>query len=440
MSRKDMYQEVTNIIIEALENNVRPWVQPWGNGPALSMPLRHNGEPYNGINILILWAAAQKKGYSSPYWMTFKQAKELGGHVKKGEKASPVFYAGKLKIEDDEPTPGAVIEDGEKFIHYMKSYAVFNVAQIEGLPDRYTPAPLPVIEAEDMRREPAAEMFIRNTGADIRSGYNRAYFDPLADYIALPGFDSFKSAHGYYSTAFHELAHWTGHKSRLDRLESCARRSKEYGFEELIAEISAAFLCVGHGINTDFEGQHVSYIQAWIQLFKDDKKAIFRAASAAQKAADYLHGLQPAQPDDDPDGITAEDDADAPAGEAIEAAPKAKPEPAAYHGMQLPEPEPEQAPEIHVIEWGPEWQRIKLQITCTRNKFGYSDHLEIQSIAPERHPLPITETGYRSHFAPCGEIDAFGGPVETALMMLNIEAQATGWMEQQDTARQGSLF
>lgn len=168
MSRKDMYQEVTNIIIDALENNVRPWLKPWGeSSPALLMPLRHNGETYNGINVLILWSIAMNKGYSSPYWMTYKQAKDLGGQVRKGEKSAPVFYAGSLKVEDDDPT-AETDENGEKFIRYMKSYRVFNVEQIDDLPERYDPAQFiaPEIIPEDVQRIPAAEAFIRNTGAD----------------------------------------------------------------------------------------------------------------------------------------------------------------------------------------------------------------------------------------------------------------------------------
>ena|GEM_PF-67371 len=441
MSRKDMYQEVTNIIIEALQEGVRPWIKPWGDSsPALSMPLRHNGETYNGINVLILWSVAMKMEYSSPYWMTYKQAKQLGGQVRKGEKAAPVFYAGSLKVEDDDPQANTD-ENGEKFIRYMKSYAVFNVEQIDDLPEKYNPAPFiaPQIE-ENMQRSAAAETFIKHTGADMRSGFDRAYFHTVEDYIGLPDFEEFKTTHGYYSTAFHELGHWTGHKSRLDRIKKTNdRRSTEYAFEELIAEISAAFLCVDHGINTDFEGQHVSYIQTWLQLLKDDKKAIFRAASAAQKAANYLHELQPTQPDNDPDGTEAEDETEdtASTGAEIEAA-AATPAPQQVACQDTPPAEPEQ--EIFEIDWHSEWQKIRVQVKCTRNKFCDFDHLEIQSIAPERHPLPITETGYKSHFLPHGEIDSFGGAVETALMWLNTEAQATGWIEQQQAARQGSLF
>lgn len=371
--------------------------------------------------------------------MTYKQAKQLGGQVRKGEKAAPVFYAGSLKVEDDDPQADTD-ENGEKIIRYMKSYAVFNVEQIDGLPEKYNPAPFiaPEIEAEELQRIPAAESFMQHTGADIRSGFDRAYFDTQSDYIGMPDFEEFRSTQGYYSTAFHELAHWTGHKSRLDRIkEASSRRSKEYAFEELIAEISAAFLCVEHGINTDFEGQHVSYIQSWLRLLKDDKKAIFRAASAAQKAANYLHDLQPVQPDNDPDGTAAEDEKEDTTtntgAEIVAAAATPAPQQAAYHSMQPAEPEPE----THIIEWGPDWEKIKVEITFTREKFFQSDHLEFRSIEPERQPLPITETGYRSHFAPCGEIDAFGGPVEAALSMLNTKAAETGWIEQQ---RQGSLF
>ncbi len=297
-----MYSEVTNIIIEALENGVRPWSEPMWKGadaPRLSMPLRHNGEAYKGINIVILWSMATKKNYVSPHWMTYKQAKELGGQVKKGEKSTPVFYAGKLKIEDD---AAASAEEEEKFIHYMKSYRVFNVEQIEDLPEKYYYRPAPWPENPDLERMAEVENFITKTGANICFGGDSAYYDPNSDSVSMPVLEDFKSASAYYAVLLHEITHWTGHKSRLDRgFAADGKYSEDYAFEELIAELGAAFLCADNGVMSDIRGDHARYIDGWLKILKEDKKAIFRAASKAQKAAEYLHGLQPDHKGDDPD-------------------------------------------------------------------------------------------------------------------------------------------
>lgn len=290
--RNDVYAEVTNMIIEALEKGVRPWAKPWNGGYAegnIMMPLRHNSEAYNGINVLILWSIAMKKEYKSSHWMTYKQAKTLGGQVKKGEKAAPVFYAGKLKIEDEEQSA----DEDDKFIHYMKSYRVFNVEQIEDLPESYYFKPVEPAPLAEMERLPVADKFISGTGADIRHGGGSAYYSMQLDYIQMPLIEFFKSSHSYYATLCHELTHWTSHRKRLERPTYERSKNKEgYAFEELIAELGAAFLSVDMGIIPDIEGNHAAYIGSWLKSLKEDKKAIFRAAAQAQRAADYLHSLQ----------------------------------------------------------------------------------------------------------------------------------------------------
>lgn len=293
--RKDAYQQVTDLIIEALESGVRPWSRPWSGdhaAPRIIMPLRHNGEAYRGINILILWSVAMKQGYQSPHWMTYKQAKELGGQVRKGEKSSPVFYAGQKIIEDE----AAADDEDEKIIHYMKSYRVFNVEQIEDLPERFYFRPDPPAPSEEVQRIPAADTFIAQTYADIRHGGNYAYYSMTLDQIQMPIMEAFKTNHAYYSTFFHELTHWTKHRSRLDRnFNSKKFGDSGYAFEELIAELGAAFLSVDLDILPDIEGDHAAYLDHWLKILKEDNRAIFRAASFAQKAADYLHELQPFQ-------------------------------------------------------------------------------------------------------------------------------------------------
>ena len=290
--RNDVYQEVTNMIIEALEKGVRPWAKPWNGGYTegrIVMPLRHNGEAYKGINVLILWSLSIKKGYQSAHWMTYRQATELGGQVKKGAKAAPVFYAGKLLVEDESQNS----EEEEKFIHYMKSYRVFNVEQIEGLPENYYLKPEQPSELEEMERLPLADSFIVGTGADIRYGGDRAFHSSCGDFIQIPYMEAFKTNHSYYATILHELTHWTKAENRLDRdLGGIHKGDTGYAKEELVAELGAAFLSVDLGVIPDIKGNHAAYIASWLKVLKKDKKAIFRAAAQAQRAADYLHGLQ----------------------------------------------------------------------------------------------------------------------------------------------------
>jgi len=288
--RQDVYTRITGKIIESLEQGVRPWIKPWSADNAagrIIRPLRHNGQAYSGINILMLWASAMEQGFTCPMWMTFKQATELNAHVKKGEKGSLVVYANKLtKTEDD----GAGNEV-EREIPFMKGYTVFNAEQIEGLPEIYYTRPTP--KREGPARIEHAEAFFENTQADIRIRGNRAYYSIDGDHIVMPPIESFESAESYYATLAHESTHWTRHTTRLER--DFGRKTwgdEGYAREELVAELGSAFLCCDLELTPEVRDDHASYIASWLEVLKNDKRAIFQAASHAQRAVDFLHRLQ----------------------------------------------------------------------------------------------------------------------------------------------------
>lgn len=288
--RSDVYTRVTDKIVAELEKGVRPWMKPWNAEHAagrITKPLRHNGEAYNGINILMLWSAAMEKDFCAPIWMTFRQAKELGASVRKGEKGELVVYANKL-TRTEEADSG---EEFERTIPYMKGYTVFNVEQIDGLPDHYYQLAEPVLDP--VQRIDHAETFFEATGADIRHGGNQAYYMIGEDRIQLPPFESFKDAESYYATIAHELTHWTRHPKRLDRSFGRKRWGDEgYAQEELVAELGAAFLCADLEITPEVRDDHAAYIESWLKVLKNDKRAIFTAAAHAQRAADFLSGFQ----------------------------------------------------------------------------------------------------------------------------------------------------
>ncbi len=287
-ARTDTYQRITDTIVDALEAGTRPWMQPWsGNniGGAFLRPIRSTGEPYRGINILLLWIASAANGFQHDRFMTYKQAQELGGQVRKGEKGTGIVKYGTVTRSVENGCGEA--EDRE--IPYLKGYTVFNVSQIEGLPDHLysTPTPLPEIQ-----RVAQADRFIANTGANIRHEGNQPCYIPAIDTIKMPPTQAFKDAEAYYSILFHETAHWTGSASRLDRLKSYDMRTKDYAFEELVVEIAACFLCSDLQISATLRPESASYIASWLKAFRDDKRLIFKAASRAQAAVDFLHGLQ----------------------------------------------------------------------------------------------------------------------------------------------------
>ncbi|AQS65464.1 MULTISPECIES: ArdC family protein [Rhizobium/Agrobacterium group] len=291
--RADIYTRITDKIIEDLEKGVRPWMKPWNaantNG-RITRPLRHNGQPYSGMNVLLLWSEGLARGYSSPMWMTFKQALELGSAVRKGETGSTVVFASRFtKSETDRNG-----NDVDREIPFLKAYFVFNVDQIDGLPDHYYHRPTPVLDP--IERIEIADRFFRDTGAVIRHGGSQAYYSPVTDHIQMPPFETFRDVESYYATLGHEEIHWVGAKDRLDRdLSRYAKDRTERAREELIAELGSCFLCADLGIAPELEPRpdHASYLQSWLTVLSNDKWAIFQAAAHAQRAVSYLHGLQP---------------------------------------------------------------------------------------------------------------------------------------------------
>jgi antirestriction protein ArdC len=304
ITRLDLYTRVTDRLVADLERGVRPWMKPWNAEHAagrITRPLRHNGQPYRGINILLLWLEAESKRYTTPIWLTFKQAKELGGHVRKDERGSPVVYSSSFTRKQE-------TEDGseaEQEIRFLKEYSVFNAEQVAGLPPLFYATAVPPLDSA--QRIEAADRFFANTGADIRYGGNQAYYAGEADYVQMPPFAAFCDAESFCSTLSHELTHWTKHSSRLARDFGRKRFGDEgYAREELVAEIGAAFLCCDLGITPEAREDHAAYLDHWLKVLKEDKKAVFTAASHAQRAVDFLHGLQPG-------GVNAE--ADSPGGQ-----------------------------------------------------------------------------------------------------------------------------
>jgi antirestriction protein ArdC len=289
--RQDVYEKITGRIVEALETGVRPWLQPWSAEHAagrITRPLRANGIPYQGINVIMLWSEAVSKGYGAPVWMTFRQAMELGAHVRKGEQGSLVVYASSVTRKETDEGSG---EESEREIPFLKSYTVFNVEQIEGLPEHYYGKAEPVTDA--LPRIAQAETFFAAAGADIRHGGGRAYYSISSDHVQMPPFDSFRDAESYYAVLAHEMTHWTRHPSRLDRDFGRRRWGDEgYAMEELVAEMGSAFVAAELGLTPEVRDDHASYIASWLKVLKNDKRAVFTAASHAQRAADFLCGLQ----------------------------------------------------------------------------------------------------------------------------------------------------
>jgi antirestriction protein ArdC len=289
-ARTDIYSRVTAKIIADLEAGVRPWQTPWNAKHAerrITLPLRHNGTPYRGVNILLLWCEAIANGYQSPTWMTYKQASELGGQVRKGEHGSLVVYADRITRKDTDGNGDEI----EREIPFMKGYTVFNVEQIDGLPAQYTAKTQAEPVAPVVRIE-HAERFFDNSGATIRHGGNRAFYAPALDLVQMPPRESFRDAEAYCATLAHELTHWTSHPSRLARQLGKRFGDNAYAAEELIAEMGSAFLCADLGITPEVREDHAAYLGHWLQVLKADSKAIFTAALQAQRAADYLHSLQ----------------------------------------------------------------------------------------------------------------------------------------------------
>ena len=289
--RTKFYNDVTNKIIAELEKGRFPWVQPW-DAPSvkaqLAMPKNAStNRAYSGINVLILWGEVIEKAYTGQSWLTFRQALALGGHVRKGQRGTTVVYADRF-VPDDAKRRAAQSGGEARAIPFLKRFTVFNTDQIDNLPDEIaTAAPPP----PPGTIEPRVEALIQATGIDFRIGGNRAFYMPTQNYVQVPPPPAFFEPINWHRTALHELGHASGHSSRLNRDLSGSFGSRRYAFEELVAEMNAAFCCASLGITPTV--RHADYLASWLEVLREDNRAIVRAASLASKAADYLLGFLP---------------------------------------------------------------------------------------------------------------------------------------------------
>lgn len=287
--KNDVYQTITNHILDLMDNGTGKWEMPWHN--ATIQPVNvETGKPYHGINILSLWCASIKKGYTTGYWATFKQWKAKGASVRKGEKACPVVFYKPLEREETNPETG---ETDLVETYVARLYWAFNADQVDGW---QAPALPTAGEAETVH---AAERFVINSKARIVHQGGSAFYCPSEDTITMPARERFfatnasSATENYYSTLLHELTHWTGHQDRLDRNLTARFGKESRAMEELVAELGAAFLCVQLGISLTPREDHAAYLAGWLRALKNDKRAIFTAASKASQAVDFLNGLQP---------------------------------------------------------------------------------------------------------------------------------------------------
>lgn len=282
--RQSLYADVTQRVIAELEEGRLPWVQPW-NASACECGMPSNAvtnRAYSGINILILWAAVIRGAHGTQRWLTYRQAQAAGGTVRRGEKGITVCYADRFTPKSEQERAGDEQRDARQ-VAFLKRFTVFNVDQCDGLPEAMTIAPV-LLEARDIM--PRAEELIAAAGADFRIGGANAYYAPDRDYVQVPPRQAFADQINWYRTALHELGHWTGHPTRLGRDQSGAFRSDTYAREELVAEMASAFTCASLSIKPTV--RHADYIGSWLAVLREDDRALFRAASAASKAANYL--------------------------------------------------------------------------------------------------------------------------------------------------------
>ena len=275
-TKTDIYQTVTDSIIPALEAGVKPWSCPWQRVSGMSgLPSNYaTGTAYSGMNIMLLWSSASEQGFSDSRWMTYKQAQAEGGQVRKGVHGTTAIFYSTLEKEND---AGEI-----DYIPMLKTFVVFNVEQIDGLSlDTET-----LTTSETFEHFPQVEHLFQSSGANIIEKEHNAFFRPFTDEVCLPERRLFADASNFYATGLHELVHWSGGKCRLNREMKGKFGSEDYAYEELTAELGSAFLMAELGIVG--EVQHESYIASWLQALKNDKRYIFKAASAASKAHRYL--------------------------------------------------------------------------------------------------------------------------------------------------------
>lgn len=285
--RPNVYATITATIVQAIEAGAGAWHMPW-HAPEAPMYRPRNvisGLPYKGVNILVLWAEAQTRGYATGLWATYRQWHELGAQVRKGERGTTVLYYKQLPLKAEDAETGETVTD---YRLIARAFTVFNGAQVDG----WTPWKKEAVDLVETHR--LIEDFIDATGADIRSAGAKAYYDRLGDCIFIPdrirfrGSPTSSATEGYYATVFHELVHWTGHHLRLSRDLSGRYRSESYAMEELVAELGAAYLCMEYGVANVPRPDHAAYIASWLKVLKGDTRAIFAASTAAYQAVEFL--------------------------------------------------------------------------------------------------------------------------------------------------------
>lgn len=283
--RPDVHQRVTDEIVQAIEAGAGKFVMPWHGIPQQMPRNMMSGAPYHGVNALILWAAASNRHYSTSYWATYRQWREVGAQVRKGENSTTVVFYKQVPLDAEDVGTGELMHD---YYLVARTFFVFNGDQVDGWK---APAPefINLVESHDRIEE-----FIQVTGADIRSAGARAYYDRLRDCIVIPdrprfvGSPTSSATEGYYSTVFHELIHWTGHHWRLGRDLAGRFGSESYAMEELVAELGAAFLCAEFLVPNKPRADHASYVANWLTVLKGDKRAIFAASAKATEAVLFL--------------------------------------------------------------------------------------------------------------------------------------------------------
>jgi antirestriction protein ArdC len=285
---RDIAADITATIIAKLEAGTMPWARPWSLTAGGGRPLRHEGSTYNGINALWLWATADTYGYRSRYWMTARQARELGGEVRRDARPSFSVYASTFRKAG---TPNLLGLSADKMIRFLRSYVVFNADEILGLPSYYHPREVPPTPQLLSDRQDRIDTFFNAVPAKVRHGGDRAFFHPTFDYIQMPHTGSFRSADSHASIRAHESCHWTGHASRLDRTFGKRFGDKAYCFEELVAELGAAMICGDLGLPTELHDSHASYLDGWLKVLRADKTAIFLAATKAEQAFAFLRAF-----------------------------------------------------------------------------------------------------------------------------------------------------
>ena len=283
----DIRKGINQRFIEALKHGAPPWIKPWGDSDCGHRPINAaTGHIYSGINVSILWSEAIRSGFETDRWLTLRQANSLGGRVTKGQRGTTVVVYKQLKVRRRPADCNDIdAEETSDFIRLMKGYTVFNVEQCTGIPDRVISAPLPAQWTELS----SVTEFVDAAGADIVHGKDSAVYEPNPDRILMPAKAAFEDRAGYYPTLFHEMVHWTGHPSRLNRpgiRNTKQLDPREYAFEEMVAEIGSAYLCADFGIQGEL--RHDSYVLSWIEVLDSDPKAIFAAAAQAEQAVGFL--------------------------------------------------------------------------------------------------------------------------------------------------------